>query len=94
MCVKHSIIQTITEQHVPKINLAESQGGISKRQIRNSMRKQTLQFAYGIIYMNIQSDPWWQHLIQDNGIAAFNPVLGYTLNISEFIQHKCFVTQK
>ena len=36
--MKHSIIQNTTEPHTPKINPAESQGGIIKRRVRNSMR--------------------------------------------------------
>ena len=38
-CFCHSIIQNTTEPHTPKINPAESQGGLLKRKLRDVMRR-------------------------------------------------------
>ena len=91
--MKHSIIQNTTELDTPKINPAECQGGILKRRVRNSMRKTNTSvrlWDYSWEYeSSIISLTATQH-IQNNGVTAFESIMGYTPNISEFIQHKWF----
>jgi len=92
-CLKHSIIQNTTEPHTPKINPAESQGGILKRRIRHIMRSTNTPvrlWDYAWEYASsIRSLTATTH-IQNLGVTAFETVLGYTPNISEYIQHKWF----
>ena len=92
-CIRHSIIQNTTEPHTPKINPAESQGGLLKRKIRDVMRRTNTPvrlWDYAWEYISgIRSLTATNH-IQNNGVTPFEMVMGYTPNISEFIQHKWF----
>ena len=89
-CVKHSIIQDLTEPDTPKQNPAELQGGILKKRIRNRMRSTNTPvrlWDYSFEYESSIRTLTASTHIMNEGATAFEKVMGYTPNISEYIQH-------
>jgi len=92
-CIRNSIIQNTTDPHTPKINPAESQGGILKCRIRHLMRNTNTPvrlWDYSWEYSSSICSLTATSHIQNLSVTVFETVLGYTPNIAKYIQHKWF----
>ena len=92
-CKKYSIPQLQTEPHSPWQNPSELSGGIIKRRVKDVMRSTQAPIRLW--------DYCWEYLselrcltasdhITLDGRTPFEKVLGYTPDISEFIQHQWY----
>ena len=92
-CLKHSIIQDRTELDTPKQNPAELQGGILKKRMQNRMRKTSTPvrlWDYCLEYESALRTHTASTHMMNEGATAFEKVMGYTPNISEYIQHSWY----
>ena len=92
-CVKHSIMQSLTEPDTPKQNTSELQGRILKKRVHDKMRSANIQIiclGFNRLNINLLSFPSVNasmHIMND-GATASESIFGHTPHIPEKVQYK------
>ena len=92
-CVKHSIMKSLAKPNTPKQNLSELQGCILKKRIHNRMRETNASIRlcdYFFEYKSAICSLTASTHIMNDGATVYEKIMGYTPNISEYVQHKWY----